>query len=59
MCNVTLEYTTTHSYVMGQTRPGNTSPTFHTHHTHPQPYDADMMVVSQKLGRKCIVPAEF
>ena len=56
MCNVTLEYTTTHSYVMGQTRPGNTSPTFHTHS---QPNDADMMVVSQKLGRKCTVPDEF
>ena len=29
--NVTLEYTTTHFNVLGQTRPGNPSPTLHTH----------------------------
>ena len=29
--NVTLEYTITHFNVLGQTRPGNPSPTFHTH----------------------------
>ena len=31
MLNVTLEYTTTHFNVLGETRPGNPSPTFHTH----------------------------
>ena len=31
MWNVTLEYTTTHFNVLGETRPGNPSPTFHTH----------------------------
>ena len=30
MWNVTLEYTTTHFNVLGQTRFGNPSPTFHT-----------------------------
>ena len=29
--NVTLEYTATHFNVLGETRPGNPSPTFHTH----------------------------
>ena len=29
--NVTLEYTATHFNVLGQTRLGNSSPTFHTH----------------------------
>ena len=29
--NVTLEYTTTQMYVLGKTRPGNPSPSFHTH----------------------------
>ena len=32
MWNVTLEYTTAHFNVLGQTRSGNPSPTFHTHH---------------------------
>ena len=31
MWNVTLEYTATHFNVFGETRPGNPSPTFHTH----------------------------
>ena len=31
MWNVTLEYTDTHFNVLGETRPGNPSPTFHTH----------------------------
>ena len=31
MWNVTLEYTTTYLNVLGQTRSGNASPTFHTH----------------------------
>ena len=31
MWKVTLEYTATHFNVLGGTRPGNPSPTFHTH----------------------------
>ena len=31
MWNVTLEYTATHFNVLGETRPGNPSPTFHTY----------------------------
>ena len=31
MWNVTLEYTATHFNVLGETRPWNPSPTFHTH----------------------------
>ena len=31
MWNVTLEYTATHCNVLGETRPGNPSPIFHTH----------------------------
>ena len=31
MWNVTLEYTATHFNVLGETRQGNPSPTFHTH----------------------------
>ena len=31
MWNVTLEYTATHFNVLGETRPGNPSPSFHTH----------------------------
>ena len=31
MWNVTLEYITTHFNILGETRPGNPSPTFHTH----------------------------
>ena len=30
MWNITLEYTATHFNVLGETRPGNPSPTFHT-----------------------------
>ena len=48
MWNVTLEYTTTHFNVLGKTRPGNPSPTFHTH----QPNGDVMVVVSRKLSRK-------
>ena len=51
MWNVTLEYTAIHFNVLGQTRSGNPSPTLHT-----QLYDASMVVVSQKLGRKCTLP---
>ena len=50
MWNVTLEYTATHFNVLGQTRPGNTSLTFHTP-ANPQLCDTDMVVVSWKLGR--------
>ena len=32
MWSITLEYTATHFNVLGETRPGNPSPTFHTHH---------------------------
>ena len=32
MGNITLKYTTTHINVLGLTRSGNPSPTFHTHH---------------------------
>ena len=31
MCNVKLEYTATHFNVLGETQPGNPSPTFHAH----------------------------
>ena len=31
MWNVTLEHTATHFNILGKTRPGNPSPTFHTH----------------------------
>ena len=31
MWNVTLEYKATHFNVLGKTRPGDPSPTFHTH----------------------------
>ena len=55
--NVTLEYTTTHFNFLGETRPGNPSPTFHINTpATAQFYDAVMVVVSQKLGRKFIVP---
>ena len=53
MWNVTLEYTATHFNVLGQTRPGNPSPTFHTHWSvNAQLYDTDMVLVSGKHGRK-------
>ena len=55
--NVTLEYTNTYFNVWDQTQLGNPSPTFHTHQRTLN-FDAVMVVVSQKLGRKCIVPAE-
>ena len=48
MWNVTLEYTATHFNVLGETRPGNPSPTFHT-----QQRTLNLMVVnSWKLSRK-------
>ena len=50
MWNVTLEYTTTHFNVMGETRPGNPSPTFHTPAN--AQLDAVMVVSSRKLSRK-------
>ena len=58
MWNVTLEYTTTHFNVLGQTWSGNPSPTFYTHQrklNFLMLYSV-MVVVSQKLGRKCTVP---
>ena len=51
MWNVTLEYTATHVIVLGGTRPGNASPTFHIHQRTPQ-LDAVMVVNSRKLSRK-------
>ena len=47
MWNVTLEYTATHFNVLGETRPGNPSPTFHTHQR-----TLNLMVNSRKLSRK-------
>ena len=44
MWNVTLEYTATHFNVLGETRPGNPSPTFQL--------DAVMVVNNRKLSRK-------
>ena len=58
MWNITLEYTATHFNVLGQTRPENPSPTFHTHQRKLKLYNAVMLVVSQKLCRKCTVPTE-
>ena len=52
--NVTLEYTTTHSNVLGQTRSGNHSPIFHTYQRALNFY-AGVVVVNQKIGRKCSV----
>ena len=49
MLNVTLEYTITHFNVLGETLPGNPSPTFHTH----QLYDA-AMVQSVKSSVECV-----
>ena len=62
MWNATLEYTTTHFNVLGQavTRPRNPPSTFHTHQRTLNfivfMYDVVMVVLSHKLGRKCIVP---
>ena len=50
MWNVTLEYTATHFNVLGETRPGNPSPTFHTPAN--VQLDAVMVVNSRKLSRK-------
>ena len=53
MLNVTLEYTTTHFNVLGQTQPGNPSPTSHTHQrTLNSIMHAVMVVFSRKLSRK-------
>ena len=49
MWNVTLEYTSTHFNVLGQTRPENPTPTLHTHHW---TLNYMMVLVSRKLGRK-------
>ena len=54
MWNVTLEYTTIHFNVMGQTRSGNTSPTFQTP-ANAQLNDASMVEVNETLGRKYTV----
>ena len=51
MWNVTQEYTTTHFNVFGKTRSENPSLTTHT--ANAQLYDAVVVVVSQKLDRKC------
>ena len=51
MWNVTLEYTTTHFDVLGQTRSGNPSPTFPHTPANTQPHGAVMVVISQKFGR--------
>ena len=50
MWNVTLEYTATHFNVLGEARPGNPSPTFHTPAN--AQLDAVMVVNSRKLSRK-------
>ena len=50
MWNVTLEYTATHFNVLGETRPGNPSTTFHTPAN--AQLDAVMVVNSWKLSRK-------
>ena len=57
MWKVTMEYISPHLIVFGQIRPGNPSPTFYTP-ANAKIYDAVMVVVSQKLRRKCAVPAE-
>ena len=46
MWNVTLEYTATHFNALGETRPGNPSPTFHTPAN--AQLDAVMVVNSRK-----------
>ena len=51
MWYVTLEYTATHFNVLGETRPGNPSPTFHTHQRNAQ-LDAVTVVNSRKLSRE-------
>ena len=51
MWNFTMEYTATHFNVLGKTRRGNPSPTFHTH-TSERSTSSVMVVVSRKLGRK-------
>ena len=52
MWNVTLEYTATHFNVLGETQPGNPSrPSTHTP-ANVQFYDAVVVEVSRKLGRK-------
>ena len=50
MWNVTMEYTTTHFYVLCQTQSRNPSLTFGTHQ--------QMVAVSQKLGRNWTVPSK-
>ena len=55
MWNVTLEYTTYHFSVLGQTQLGNPSPNLPHIQANTQLYDV-MVVVSQNLGRKCTVP---
>ena len=44
--SIGVEYTATHFYVLGNTRPGNHSPTFHTHQRTKN--NAVIVVVSQK-----------
>ena len=52
MWNVILEYTATHFNVLGQSRPGNPSPTLPHTAANAQLYDAVMVIASRKLGRK-------
>ena len=47
MWNIALEYTATHFNVLGETRPGNPSTTFHTHQR-----TLNLVVNSRKLSRK-------
>ena len=58
MWNVTLEYSTTHFNIMGQTRPGNHFPNLPHIPANVQLYDVDMVLISRKPGGKCTVPTE-
>ena len=58
MWSVAQEYTTTHFNVLGQTTSGNPSLTFHTHQQMLNFMILVTVVVSQMLGKKCIVPTE-
>ena len=60
MWNVTLEYTTTDFNILGETPDpiGKSFPNLSHRPVNAQLYDADMVVASQKLGRKGIIPDE-
>ena len=55
MWNVTLEYTSTHFNILGQTLSGNPSATFHSHQ---RKLTLMMLVVSKRLSKKSTIPAE-